>query len=66
MPPRPRFQDDPTLFAEYQIAETLHMTVADVRERLSTHDVIEWTAYWRYKAALQDQAIERAQMERDA
>jgi hypothetical protein len=43
----------------------LHLTVADVRERLSTHDVIEWTAYWRYKAALQDQAIKRAKMEHD-
>ena len=41
------------------------MPVSEVRERLSTRDVIEWTAYWRYKAALQDQAIEKAKMERD-
>ena len=39
------------------------MSVGDVRERLSTRDVIEWAAYWRYKAALQDQAIEKARME---
>lgn len=38
------------------------MPVADVRTKLSTWDVAEWIGYWRYKAALEDQAIQRAKM----
>lgn len=41
------------------------MPVADVRAQLSTWDVAEWIGYWRYKAALEDQAIEKAKMERN-
>lgn len=41
------------------------MPVARIRAELTTKDVVEWTAYWRYKAALQDQAIEQAKMERN-
>jgi hypothetical protein len=65
MTPRPRFLNDPFLFAEYQLAELLHLTVQEVRVRLTTRDVVGWKAYWATKAALQDQAIAvaRAKME---
>lgn len=40
------------------------MPVADVRAQLTTWDVAEWLAYWRYKEALQDQAIEKMRLSR--
>ena len=65
MTPRHRFQADPWKFATFQLAETLGMTVQELERRMDVTELIEWQGYWRYKAALQDQAIEQAKMQHD-
>ncbi len=38
------------------------MTVAELEPRLSMAEMVQWCGYDRYKAALQDQAIEAAKL----
>jgi len=46
------------LFVEYRLAEMLGgMTVKELRERMDLDEVVHWIAYWRYKAALMEQAM---------
>jgi hypothetical protein len=40
------------------------MTVAELRRRMTIAEMIDWIGYDRYKAALEDQARERLEMER--
>jgi hypothetical protein len=53
------------LFATYQLAEQCHMTVRQLRREIDLHELTYWHGYRRYKAALEDQAREKAKMQRD-
>jgi hypothetical protein len=44
------------------LAERLGKTVAELEPQLSMAELAQWCGYDRYKAALQDQAIEAAKM----
>ncbi len=62
--PRPRFARDTIKFKTHELAERLGMTVAELRRRMTIAEMIDWIGYDRYKAALEDQARERLEMER--
>ena len=42
------------------------LTVAELRRRMPMHELIDWIGYDRYRAALEDQARERAKMQSGA
>lgn len=66
MPPRNRFAKDGIKFKTHELAERLGMTAAELRRRMSIPEMIDWIGYDRYKAALEDQARERAKMQSKA
>ncbi len=41
------------------------MTVAELRRRMSLAELIDWIGYDRYRAALEDQARQRAEMQHE-
>ena len=55
---------DAIKFKTHELAERLGMTVAELRRRMTIAEMIDWIGYDRYKAALEDQARERLEMER--
>ena len=57
---------DPIKFKTHELAERLGMTAAECRRRMTSREMIDWMGYDRYKAALEDQARERLEMERKA
>jgi len=57
---------DAIKFKTHELAERLGMTAAECRRRMTVGEMIDWMGYDRYKAALEDQARERVEMERDA
>lgn len=49
----------------FRLAETLHLPVRELEQRVTTRELADWVGYWAYQAALQDQAIEVAKMRRN-
>lgn len=39
---------------EFVLAENLHMTVAQLREQISTHEYVQWQAFYVYRKAMTD------------
>jgi len=67
MTPRSAFAKDSLKFKTHELAERLGgMTVAELRRRMPMHELIDWVGYDRYRAALEDQARERAKMQSGA
>ena len=54
------------LFATYRLAEQCSMTVRQLRREIDLPEMVHWQGYYRYKAALQDQAYEKAKLQRGA
>lgn len=42
------------------------MTVKRLRQELDLPEMVDWLGFWRYEAALRDQAREKVEMEREA
>ena len=42
------------------------MTVAELRRRMTMQELIDWIGYDRYRAALEDQARQKAEMQHEA
>lgn len=51
----------PELAFEFRLARDLHLTVAELRRRLSVAEFTEWIAYYRHEAAEQKRAEAEAQ-----
>lgn len=66
MTPRPPFVKDAIKFKTHELAERLGMTAAECRRRMTVGEMIDWMGYDRYKAALEDQARERLEMQHKA
>jgi hypothetical protein len=63
MLPRHPFAKDQSKFLLFRLAEQIGgTTVAELRARIGLTEAIEWIGYWKYSAALRDQAIEQAKM----
>lgn len=52
-----RFETDPTFFFDFFLAEKLGMPVAEMRQRLSVREYMEWGVYYGREA--QKRQIER-------
>lgn len=50
MPPKAFLGDDPELQAEFYIARELRMTVAELRERMSNLEFVQWTRFFAVEA----------------
>ena len=51
---------NPTKAVTFRLAETLGIPVRELRQRVDTRELGEWMGYWRYKADMEDAAIENA------
>jgi len=66
MTPRRPFVADGIKFKTHELAERLGMTVAELRRRMTMQELIDWIGYDRYRAALEDQARQKAEMQHEA
>ena len=53
------FETNPELEFEFYLAERLHMTVAELRDRVSGDEFVRWWVYYGRKAQRQELAIKR-------
>ena len=51
---------NPTKAVTFRLAEALGIPVRELRQRVDTRELGEWMAYWRYKADMEEAAIEKA------
>lgn len=50
----------------HQLALELHMTVRDIGERMSAHELcVQWPAFYRWRQKAQEREERRAEAERD-
>jgi hypothetical protein len=42
------------------------VTVKRLRQEIDLPEMVDWLGFWRYEAALRDQAREKVEMEREA
>jgi hypothetical protein len=50
----------------FQLADQLHCTAAEVAERVSVRELIDWLGFYRWREAKREQAREVAKAKRDA
>lgn len=48
--PTKALESEPGLEFDFFLAEKLHMTVADMRERMTMHEYLHWSMYYSRKA----------------
>lgn len=62
-PSKAQIDKDPQLYLQFFIAETLGMTLAELRQRMSTEELYAWSAYLNLKSEREEKAYERARRE---
>ena len=51
---------DDDLYGQYMVAAELHMTVAELRQRMSSAEFTNWLAYFAERARREANALKRA------
>jgi protein-L-isoaspartate O-methyltransferase len=64
--PRHRFVDNPVKAMVYQLAENLHCTAAEIGQRVSVAELIDWLGWSKYSEARRDQQREIAKAKQRA
>ena len=55
-----RFESSPTLEFEFFLAEKLSMTVGELRERMTEHELVHWGIYYGRQAQRRELAEAKA------
>jgi hypothetical protein len=62
-PSKAQIDTDPLLYLQFFIAETLGMTLAEIRQKMTREELYAWSAYLSLKADREEKAHERARRE---
>ncbi len=60
MRPKAKLKKDNFLYLQFFIAETLGLTLVDLRQRMSVEELLAWNAYFLLKGEREEKAYEDA------